>query len=160
MEYNTLLLKLNLLFSGKVTGGIPIGKVSQMAAPSSLGKSFVGLSTVKNAQQKGLYTVIIDTESAFNPQAVSPAGAQGLGQFMPPTAAEFGVDVNDPVSSIDGAARYLRYLIDYFNGDMNLAIYAYNGGMGNIERYGGPIPGNRENEEYLQKVLNNSTKYR
>ena len=103
---------------------------------------------------------LIDTESAFNPGAVSPVGAQGLGQFMPPTAAEFGVDVNDPVSSIDGAARYLRYLVDYFNGDMNLAIYAYNGGMGNIERYGGPIPGNQENEEYLQKVLNNSTKYR
>lgn len=117
-------------------------------------------AAVQNNIPPEILAGLIDTESAFNPQAVSPVGAQGLGQFMPPTAAEFGVDVNDPVSSIDGAARYLRYLIDYFNGDMNLAIYAYNGGMGNIERYGGPIPGNRENEEYLQKVLNNSTKYR
>ena len=117
-------------------------------------------AAVQNNIPPEILAGLIDTESAFNPGAVSPVGAQGLGQFMPPTAAEFGVDVNDPVSSIDGAARYLRYLIDYFGGDMNLAIYAYNGGMGNIERYGGPIPGNQENEEYLQKVLNNSTKYR
>jgi soluble lytic murein transglycosylase-like protein len=117
-------------------------------------------AAVQNNIPPEILAGLIDTESAFNPQAVSRSGAQGLAQFMPPTAAEFGVNVNDPVSSIDGAARYLRYLIDYFNGDMNLAIYAYNGGMGNIERYGGPIPGNRENEEYLQKVLTNSTKYR
>jgi len=122
--------------------------------------SVIEQAAVQNNIPPEILAGLIDTESAFNPQAVSRSGAQGLAQFMPPTAAEFGVNSFDPVSSIDGAARYLRYLIDYFNGDMNLAIYAYNGGMGNIERYGGPIPGNRENEEYLQKVLNNSTKYR
>ena len=131
--------------------------------PNAVPEGYGGIiqqAATENGIPPEILAGLIDTESAFNPSAVSPVGAQGLGQFMPPTAAEFGVDVNDPVSSIDGAARYLRYLIDYFNGDMNLAIYAYNGGMGNIERYGGPIPGNQENEEYLQKVLNNSTKYR
>lgn len=131
--------------------------------PDSVPKGYGGViqqAATGNGIPPEILAGLIDTESAFNPGAVSRSGAQGLGQFMPPTAAEFGVDVNDPVSSINGAARYLRYLVDYFNGDMNLAIYAYNGGMGNIERYGGPIPGNRENEEYLQKVLNNSTKYR
>ncbi len=151
--------------SAMVTGQLP--RRASMGGssfnPDSVPKGYGGViqqAAIENGIPPEILAGLIDTESAFNPRAVSRVGAQGLGQFMPPTAAEFGVDVNDPVSSIDGAARYLRYLIDYFNGDMNLAIYAYNGGMGNIERYGGPIPGNQENEEYLQKVLNNSTKYR
>ena len=151
--------------SAQVTGQLP--RRASMGGSSfnvaSVPKGYgpvIEQAAVQNNIPPEILAGLIDTESAFNPGAVSPVGAQGLGQFMPPTAAEFGVDVNDPVSSIDGAARYLRYLVDYFNGDMNLAIYAYNGGMGNIERYGGPIPGNKENEEYLQKVLNNSTKYR
>jgi hypothetical protein len=102
---------------------------------------------------------LIETESAWNPNAVSPAGAKGLGQFMDPTAAEQGVNVFDPLSSIDGAAKYLSYLVDYFNGDMRLAIFAYNGGMGNIERYGGPIPGSAENQEYYGKVMTGAYKY-
>ena len=102
---------------------------------------------------------LIDAESSFNPNAISPSGAEGLGQFMPATAAEQGVDVNDPISSINGAAKYLAYLRDYFGGDMEKAIYAYNGGMGNIQRYGGPIPGNRENQEYYKKVIRKATKY-
>lgn len=146
--------------------------VAQNLRPSMRGGSFnpdsvpkgYGTAIQTAAEQNNIPPEIlaglIATESNFNPQAVSSVGAQGLAQFMPPTAAEFGVNVNDPMSSIDGAARYLKYLIDYFNGDMEKAIYAYNGGMGNIERFGGPIPGNKENEEYLQKVLNNSTKYR
>jgi hypothetical protein len=102
---------------------------------------------------------LIETESAWNPIARSPAGARGLAQFMPATAAEFGVRPNDPQSAIDGAGKYLKYLLDYFNGDMRLAIFAYNGGMGNIERYGGPIPGNAENQEYYGKVMNGAYKY-
>jgi soluble lytic murein transglycosylase-like protein len=151
--------------SAMVTGQLP--RRASMGGssfnPDSVPKGYGGViqqAATENGIPPEILAGLIDTESAFNPKAVSPVGAQGLGQFMPPTAAEFGVDVNDPMSSIDGAARYLRYLVDYFDGDMNLAIYAYNGGMGNIERYGGPIPGNRENEEYLQKVLNNATKYR
>jgi hypothetical protein len=103
---------------------------------------------------------LIDAESTWDPYARSGVGAKGLGQFMDDTAAEHGVNVNDPVSSIQGAARYLRYLIDYFDGDVKKAIYAYNGGMGNIRYYNGPIPGNRENQEYYDKVIQKSKKYR
>ena len=78
---------------------------------------------------------------------------------MPATAAEQGVNVNDPLSSIDGAAKYLSSLVDYFNGDLRLAIFAYNGGMGNIQKYGGPIPGNAENQEYYGKVMKAAGKY-
>ena len=126
--------------SAMVTGQLP--RRASMGGssfnPDSVPEGYGGViqqAAAENGIPPEILAGLIDTESAFNPGAVSPVGAQGLGQFMPPTAAEFGVDVNDPVSSIDGAARYLRYLVDYFNGDMNLAIYAYNGGMGNIERY-------------------------
>ena len=63
------------------------------------------------------------------------------------------------MSAIDGAANYLKYLVDYFNGDLRLAIYAYNGGMGNIKKHGGPIPGNTENQEYYGKVIRAAGKY-
>jgi hypothetical protein len=102
---------------------------------------------------------LIEQESRWDKNAVSPAGAQGLAQFMPATAREFGVDVNDPISSIYGAAKYLRYLMDYFNGDLELALYAYNGGMGNVEYYNGPIPGNRENTDYAPGVLERAAKF-
>jgi len=102
---------------------------------------------------------LIETESAWNPTAVSNAGARGLAQFMPATAAEWGVRPNDPQSAINGAGAYLKYLVDYFKGDMRKAIFAYNGGMGNIEKYGGPIPGSRENQEYYGKVMKGAYKY-
>ena len=102
---------------------------------------------------------LIETESTWDPGAVSKVGARGLGQFMPDTAAEFGVNVNDPIASINGAAKYLKYLQDYFNGDMRLAIIAYNGGMGNVQKYGGAIPGNTENQEYYGKVIKAAGKY-
>ena len=127
--------------------------------PSGYG-SVIFDAASRNGIPPSILAGLIATESAFNPNAVSPAGARGLGQFMPPTAAEFDVNVNDPVSSIDGAARYLRYLTDYFKGDLEKAIYAYNGGMGNIEKFNGPIPGNQENQEYFNKVITNSNRYK
>ena len=127
--------------------------------PSGYG-SIISDAASRNGIPPSILAGLIATESGFNPSAVSPVGARGLGQFMPPTAAEFGVNVNDPVSSIDGAARYLRYLTDYFNGDLEKAIYAYNGGMGNIEKFNGPIPGNQENQEYFNKVITNSNRYK
>ncbi len=127
--------------------------------PSGYG-SIISDTASRNGIPPSILAGLIATESGFDPSAVSPVGARGLGQFMPPTAAEFGVNVNDPVSSIDGAARYLRYLTDYFNGDLEKAIYAYNGGMGNIEKFNGPIPGNQENQEYFNKVITNSNRYK
>ena len=71
---NTGCLPINVLFSGKLDGGIPIGKVSMIAAPSSLGKSFVGAKVAKNAQKKDLEVIIIDTEFAYDPQFASNVG--------------------------------------------------------------------------------------
>ena len=126
--------------------------------PKGYGK-LVADAAKKHGIDPSILAGLIETESNWNPNAISRSGAKGLTQFMDPTAAEFGVNVFDPASSIDGGAKYLRYLIDYFKGDVRLAIFAYNGGMGNIQRYGGPIPGSTENQEYYGKVMRNAGKY-
>lgn len=98
-----------------------------------------------------LLAAIAQAESGFNPNAKSPAGAQGLMQFMPATAAELGVDPWDPASAIDGAARYLRASLDRF-GSTELAVASYNAGRGAVARYGG-VPPYRETKAYVHKVL-------
>lgn len=98
-----------------------------------------------------LLAAVAEVESRFNPSAVSPVGAQGLMQFMPATAAQFGVDPFDPASSIDGAARYLRQLIDDL-GSVELALAGYNAGPGNVRKYGG-VPPFAETQQYVRTVL-------
>ncbi len=97
-----------------------------------------------------LLAAVARVESNFDPNAVSSAGATGLMQFMPATAAGLGVDASDPASSINGAAQYLRQNLDQF-GTIPLALAAYNAGPGNVAKYGG-IPPFDETQRYVQKV--------
>lgn len=101
--------------------------------------------------QPSVLAAVARTESAFDPDAVSPAGAQGLMQFMPATAAGMGVDPFDPASAIDGAARYLTENLRRF-GSLDLALAAYNAGPGAVERHGG-IPPFPETQAYVPRVL-------
>ena len=100
-----------------------------------------------------LVAAVIRAESAFNPQAVSRKGAQGLMQLMPGTASVLGVRNSfDPRQNIDGGVRHLRGLIDRFGNNLPLAIAAYNAGERAVLSYGG-IPPYPETQDYVTKVL-------
>ena len=98
-----------------------------------------------------LFIRLVEAESSFRPDVTSEAGAYGLTQLMPGTAAELGVDPSDPVQNLRGGARYLRQQLDRF-GDPALALAAYNAGPGNVRRYGG-IPPFEETQNYVTRIL-------
>lgn len=106
-----------------------------------------------------LVRAVIQVESNFDPRALSPAGAHGLMQLMPPTAERMQVtDIFDPRQNIYGGVRYLRILANLFNGDIHLTVAAYNAGEGAVIRYGG-IPPYEETQNYVVKVLENYHRY-
>jgi peptidoglycan DL-endopeptidase CwlO len=105
-----------------------------------------------------LLAAVAAQESSFNASAVSSAGAQGLMQFMPATAAGLGVDPLDPSSAINGAARYLSSLTRQF-GSTELALAAYNAGPGTVSRYGG-VPPYPETQNYVRAVMSKAEAYR
>lgn len=103
---------------------------------------------------------VVANESAFDPRATSPAGAQGLMQLEPATALELGVaDAYDPGQNIEGGTRYIRGLLDRFHGDTALALAAYNAGPGAVEKYGG-IPPYAETRAYVDNVLESYRRYK
>ena len=96
---------------------------------------------------------IMRAESAFNRAALSPKGAMGLMQLMPATATRFGVrDFFDPRENVLGGSRYLRWLLDRFNGDVRLALAGYNAGEGAVEFYGYRIPPFLETQNYVRTI--------
>jgi soluble lytic murein transglycosylase-like protein len=101
-----------------------------------------------------LLHAVIQAESAYNPTAVSSAGAVGLMQLMPATAARFGVtDRYDPVQNLEGGTRYLKHLLNLFNSDLRLAVAAYNAGENAVMRNHNSIPPYAETRHYVSEVL-------
>lgn len=125
------------------------------AAPTPAGPyaKEIAAAASRHGVDAELVRAVIRQESGFDAKATSHAGAQGLMQLMPATARSLGV-VNpyDPVQSIEGGTRYLREMLDRFDGDVSLALAAYNAGPNAVARYGG-IPPYRETQNYVERVL-------
>src|SRR6185295_7670845 len=102
-----------------------------------------------------LVSAVIKAESDFNAREVSNKGARGLMQLMPGTALRFGVtDSFDPVANVYGGTRYLRWLLETFDGNADLAVAAYNAGEGNVWKYNG-VPPFRETVTYINRIARN-----
>lgn len=110
--------------------------------------------------EEAVVRAIIHAESAYNPTALSRAGAQGLMQLMPPTARRFGVtDSYDAAQNIRGGVQYLSWLLKRFNGNLTLAAAGYNAGEGAVDRHGG-VPPYSETQYYVKRVAQLAERYR
>lgn len=152
-----LLKKLENTEQGQPT----LGSQSDTTVASTSGNTPVAgdfSSLINQAAQKygvnaGLIQAVIKAESNFNPNAVSSAGAQGLMQLMPATARGLGVTNSfDPAQNIDGGAKFLRQLLNHYDGNVRLAVAAYNAGPGAVDRYKG-VPPYKETQTYVTRVL-------
>jgi soluble lytic murein transglycosylase-like protein len=138
----------------------PAPTPTSVAGDTTQYDALIQASAARNGVDPALLKALIRAESNFDPNAGSPAGAQGLTQLMPGTAAGLGVtDVHDPAQAIEGGAKYLRSQLDAFGGDETKALAAYNAGPGAVTRYGG-VPPYAETQQYVQRVLGYAAGYR
>ena len=114
--------------------------------------SLIDSISARHGVDATLVRSVIEIESNFNRRAVSPKGAMGLMQLIPATGARFGVrDFFDPAQNIDGGVRYLRLLLEMFQGNLDLSLAAYNSGENRVARLG-RIPNIPETQDYVRKV--------
>ncbi|MDR3683037.1 MAG: transglycosylase SLT domain-containing protein, partial [Geothrix sp.] len=146
---------------GLVLKHVGVGKVRLAISPAEMAKALrspeliamVDEIALAEGVDRDLARAIIQAESAFNYRARSRAGALGLMQLMPSTAERFGVlDPFDPRQNISGGVKYLKWLHDYYGGDLIRVVAAYNAGEGAVNKHKG-IPPFRETQAYVPKVL-------
>ena len=138
----------------------PTAGAASLGAGDNAYSDLIQAAAAKYGLDANVLKGLIKQESGFNANAGSPAGAQGLTQLMPATAASLGVtDVHDPAQAIDGGAHYLKMQLDRFGGDYTKALAAYNAGPGAVQRFGG-IPPYAETRNYVTKVLGYADAFR
>lgn len=152
--------------SSSFAGALAAAQSSQSSAPVAGAGGDTSFDAEINAAAAGngidpaLLKGLVSQESGFNPSARSGAGAVGLTQLMPGTAASLGVsNPLDPVQSLQGGAKYLRQQLDRFGGDETLALAAYNAGPGAVQKFGG-VPPYRETQNYVTSVMGKAAAYR
>ncbi len=123
--------------------------------------NFIVESGKRNSVDPLLLYSIMHQESSFKARAMSYKGARGLMQLMPFTASRFGVtNIWDPKQNIEGGARYMRFLLDLFSGDVRLALAGYNAGEGAVMKFGYQVPPYSETREYVRRIGNRYTMIR
>lgn len=140
-----------LTLAGCSAGGY-LPYASQALAPAEL-NAIIADASAANSVPPALTNAVLMAESGGNPAAVSSAGAQGLMQLMPATAATCGIaNPFDPRSNVDCGARYLHDLLLHYNNNVELAVAAYNAGPGSVDSYHG-VPPYAETREYVARVV-------
>jgi soluble lytic murein transglycosylase-like protein len=129
----------------------PLSQPSEAAGPAQW-RGHVARLAAKYDISPQLLEAVVWQESRWRTGAVSPAGARGLAQLMPGTARDLGVNPHDPLSNLEGGARYLRQQLDAFGGDIEKALAAYNAGPHRVTRAGG-IPNIRETKSYVAAIM-------
>ena len=142
------------VLSTRPYGSVIFDSSAGFAAPKHL-TAVIQDASRQHGVDPRLVAAVVRRESAWNENAVSRVGASGLMQLMPDTARFLGVrNVFDPQQNIQGGTRYLRTLLDTFNGDLDLALAAYNAGPGAVQKYRG-VPPYRETQAYVAAVRGN-----
>lgn len=133
----------------RVQTGEPVGKLENSGEVAQM----VQTAAQRYGVDPKLALAVAQTESSLSPNVVSSAGAVGVMQLMPDTAASLGVqNPYDPRQNIDGGVRYLKQMLNSFNGDVKKAVAAYNAGAGAVQKYNG-IPPYSETQNYVAKVM-------
>jgi len=144
------------LFTPNISPSASVGNLSALRGYTTGSLEVDGYlvkSGTSNSVDPLLLYSVMHQESSFKSRAISPKGARGLMQLMPGTAMRYGVtNIFDPRQNIEGGARYLRFLLDRFDGDVNLALAGYNAGEGAVEKYGWRIPPYAETQEYVRRI--------
>lgn len=135
-------------------GGISLRFSEDAPIPEGAYGGLTWWAAKKHSLNPQVVAAVARAESAWNPRAVSRKGARGLMQLMPATASRFGLrraDVFDVEKNLDAGSRYLAWLAERFDGDLERVLAAYNAGEGAVERYGG-VPPYRETREYVRRI--------